>query len=800
MDPVADTPRPLTTEEIERVLSAIPYPHAVTMSHATFAREQLITILRAELMSIEITPLGIDELIERLVTQFEESRVKPGSMVGFAAAESNGTRFQQDTLSAVHKAGQAGMRGTGGAVGRIMDLVSKQQSKAPSVYDACRVYFRDIQTQQSIMHLKRPDMVAVGISALLRVEEPYTIEYHSVLFPDKKLPDWYGVYSKLYGVPIPDINQRDSSKLLRLNLDVERVVEYRVLVSELRRALLSSNTRVARFFVSPMHLGIVDVWALDQELHSYGFDISGDIELDAFNFLYGFAAKLGELPVKGIPGIRDVRAEKFDIWLIMTQGQSNRKLHDNVYEYRLSSIWPLRFGWDRPRLMWDFVGVTVIDYDKDASGWVILDGGDKGAPHDLIRIAITEDEADSRSYQNSAVATGKMIVTRPTTPANMTYWSQLWFADTDGTNLRELIVRDDVDPRFTISNRPFEVLEIYGIVAARRVMLEELYKAYGDGREKPVYSERHYSLLTDFVCHTGLIRPVSNLMIQDRSTLSKATFARQFNTLVGPAIHGVDEPIGDVSAAIMVAAKARIGPRAFEHDAVINEGITAEAIKDALRSGSQSVGEIDKMIASLTDTADVPLFHWGKEGGTGDDGDDDEEKDNLEEEIVREYEVANFPPGIDGDEGEPDEDGVAAPRSGRRRDDDLMIDDDLDDDVDFGKPVDDKDDETKPSRSTARRRTTAPRRSTARRTKVPGAVVMSPALSQAVTAMGGTLGAGVELVAPKPVCPVPRGDSADTVRRSSLRKPTGAAADAGLPPRSSRDKARLTFVDDGPDQ
>jgi hypothetical protein len=739
-----DTPRRLTEEEIERVLEAIPYPNAITRKHSEFARNQILQVIRSDLMAIELAPSGLDELIDRIVNQFEESRVKPGSMVGFAAAEAPSNRFTQDNLSAVHKAGQAGMRGTGGAVARIADLISKQQSKNASDYDACTIFFTDIQTQHSIMHNKRPEMVLVTISALLQVEQPFIIEYHNVIFPDKKLPPWYSVYSQLYGVPMPDLDLRDNGKLLRLRLDIEKVVEYRVMVSELRRALMSANSRVLRFYVSPMHIGIVDIWALDEEFHSYSLDTSGNPELDVFNVLHGFADRLGAITIKGIPGIRDVQAAHFDIWPIMTLGQSSRQLNDNVYEYRLSSIWPMRFGWQRPRQLWQHLGITVQDFDNEEASWVILDGGSKGPPHEIIRNAVNEDEQASKKWEQEAVGANKSIVTRPVTPDQAGYWSKLWYAKTEGTNLREISVRDDVDARYTISNRPFEVLEMYGIVAARRVMLEELYLAFGGGRDEPNFSVRHFSILADFVCHTGVIRQISNLLIQGRSTLSKATFARQFNTLVGPAIHGVDEPIGDVSAAIMVAARAKIGPRAFEYEGGVNQGITAAEIQASLRSGSRSAAEIDKLIASLAETTDTPLYITGGEGDAAMNeeralmgGQDDDAEADAE--YIREYEAAALPPGLDDDEEAPPPN--------------LIVDDeDVDEPVSFAQG----EDEPKPP---TRRRSTAARRR----------VVMAPALVDAAARMGGTMTPGILRTPPDPVCPIPK--------------------------RSSRAK-KLTFVDD----
>lgn len=768
IDPHA--PRKLTEEEIERAIAAIPYPHAITHEHSKFAREQILVVIRADLQGIEIVPSGLDELIQRIVNQFEESRVKPGSMVGYSSSEAPSARFQQDNLSAVHRSGQVGMRGTGGAVARISDLISKQQSKAASDFDACTVYFKDVQTQHSILHNKRPDMVAVNVASLLQVNDPYVIEYHGVLFPGGQLPAWYTIYSELYNVQLPDLEQRDNGKLLRLRLDPERVVEYRVTTSDIRKALLSANSRVLRYFVSPMHIGVIDVWALDEEFHSYGLDISGDPELDVFNTLQGFATRLDALMVKGIPGVRDVEAAKMDIWPIMTLGQSHRRIRDNIWEYRLSSIWPMRFGWERPRMLWHHLGITVQSYDEKNAAWVILDGSTAktpGAPHDIIRDAIKADEDNAREYEKQAVATGKAIVTRPRTPEHATYWSTLWYGKTIGTNMREIISRDDVDQRFTISNRPFEVLELYGITAARRVMLEELYLAFGGGRDEPNFSVRHFSVIADFVCHTGVIRQISNLLIQGRSTLSKATFARQFNTLVVPAIHGVDEPIGDVSAAIMVAARAKIGPRAFEYEGGINQGVTAEEIKTSLRAGSRSAGEMDKMIAMLTETTDVPLYSTGAEGTAGLEGVEQDDEAQADAEYLKEYEAsaAALPPGLE-DEEEEDTRAKA-----------LIIDDDVEEAMEFSRSVQDEE-EKKPARRRTKKAAAEGGGQSLGRKSV-NAVVMSPALTSALKTMGAELLPEGKKEAPPPACPIPR--------RSALRKEE--------PARKTRGKSRvLTFV------
>lgn len=624
-------PRKLTDEEIEHILSFIPMPDALTRKHAEFIRLQLVQSLREQIKEIDLTPDGIDDFINHIVGQFESSRIKTGSMVGLWATESHGNKIQQDSLNTVHKAGAADSRGAGGAVERLKELLLKQPSKISTDTDSCTIIFKDIQTRQSIKLQRKPEIVYINVAMLLSSSNPYIIEYQSVLFPDEVLPSWYEPFCSIFSIPLPDTSNKDR-KLLRLFLDIEHMMELKVLMSDVRKALLAYNSKVLNFYVSPLYMGVVDIWAIEEELHTLGNGIMGrDVEIDIFNILYGFAEKLNTLRVKGIPGIRDVDPQMTNIWQLLTKDQPNKHVRDNVYEYRIYPLSESMLEWDRVEAMFKFFNIDIIDHDPWKS--VTLDGGgnNRPPPHKIITQAMDEDRKIDTEFQKEAIASGRRIVTRPMSPDRPSYWVELWYGRTIGTNLRELIMREDVNPRLMISNKPSEVLEVFGIFAARRVLLEEIYKAYQGGREEPAFNARHMSIIADFTTHTGIILPNNSLASQDRSTLSKATFARHFDTLMGTAM-GVSENLADVSSAIMTGVRLRIGPRAFEYENTINRGITAEEIKRAMQAGSKSSEEIDRLMQTITaEGEDEPLFGEDIEGG---EELDDEENDIIDDDAM----------------------------------------------------------------------------------------------------------------------------------------------------------------------
>ncbi len=632
-------PRKLTEDELENILNHLPEPDAITKRHVEDIRRQLMNFIRDELEDEELCPDGIADFIQIMVQQFNSSRIGTGMTVGLWATESHGNKIQQDSLNTVHKAGAADSRGAGGAVERMKSLLLKQPGKVSTDMDSCTIIFKDIHTRQEIKLLKKPEIVFVDIATLLSTSNPYLIEYHVTLFPDGVLPSWYEPYCEAFALKLPDMTNKNR-KLLRLFLDVEVMVELKVIMSDIRRALVAYDSRLFNFYLSPLHMGVVDIWAIEEEYYNSGNPKSSDIETDIFNVLYRFAGGLNKLRVKGIPGIRDVDPVKVDIWNLLTKDQPRKHIENHVYKYRIYSPAVSLLEWSRIADMFTFFGIDVLDYSFGTeSDYMVLDGGSKGAaPHEIIDRALTEDRQKDTEYQKEAIDAKQRIVTRPVTPDRPIYWTEFWYARTVGTNLREILIREDVNPRLTISNKPAEVLNVFGVAAARRVLLEEIYKAYQGGREDPAFNARHMSLIADFTTYSGIIMPNNSLALQARSTLSKATSARQFETLMEAAM-GTTDNLADVSSAIMVGSRLRIGPRAFEYENTVNKGVTAEEIRRAMQTGAESSEEIDQLMQTLASgaggEAEEPLF--GEDIEAGEDGgvaDEDDEGHFYSEELV----------------------------------------------------------------------------------------------------------------------------------------------------------------------
>jgi hypothetical protein len=97
----ADRPRYLTREEIEDILQAIPRIYSGAAENAESAHRSLIAKLRAELENIQLCPSSIGNYKQDIITQFNKSRISPGTNVGIIAANAIGEQTTQMTLNSV---------------------------------------------------------------------------------------------------------------------------------------------------------------------------------------------------------------------------------------------------------------------------------------------------------------------------------------------------------------------------------------------------------------------------------------------------------------------------------------------------------------------------------------------------------------------------------------------------------------------------------------------------------------------------------------------------------------------------
>jgi DNA-directed RNA polymerase II subunit RPB1 len=129
---------------------------------------------------------------------------------------------------------------------------------------------------------------------------------------------------------------------------------------------------------------------------------------------------------------------------------------------------------------------------------------------------------------------------------------------TVGTNLKQLLLLDEIDASSITSTSPSDVLETFGIEAARKVLVEEISKII-DGKIR--YDNPHVNLLADFMTFRGSIISInrSSQAMKEQSVLSRASYENTMQELVDACSTGCEHDITRVSETIIVGGRIRIG-------------------------------------------------------------------------------------------------------------------------------------------------------------------------------------------------------------------------------------------------
>jgi DNA-directed RNA polymerase II subunit RPB1 len=171
-----------------------------------------------------------------------------------------------------------------------------------------------------------------------------------------------------------------------------------------------------------------------------------------------------------------------------------------------------------------------------------------------------------------------------------------WTLNTDGSNMKELLLNENIDQTKTKSNDIREIYETLGIEAARKALTIELENVIGEGK----MNYRHLSLLVDTMTSRGLLMSIDRHGINrsDVGPLAKSSFEETTDMLVNASIFSEYDNLNGISANVMLGHKAPCGTGDF--DVLINEDKFMNIMKDYNNTIIEKDDE-NKIIEELND-------------------------------------------------------------------------------------------------------------------------------------------------------------------------------------------------------
>ncbi|KAL1546514.1 DNA-directed RNA polymerase II subunit rpb1 [Salvia divinorum] len=134
-----------------------------------------------------------------------------------------------------------------------------------------------------------------------------------------------------------------------------------------------------------------------------------------------------------------------------------------------------------------------------------------------------------------------------------------WMLDTEGVNLLAVICHDDVDASRTTSNHLIEVIEVLGIEAVRKALLDELRVVISfDGS---YVNYRHLAILCDTMTYRGHLMAITRHGINrnDTGPMMRCSFEETVDILLDAAVYAETDYLRGVTENIMLGQLAPIG-------------------------------------------------------------------------------------------------------------------------------------------------------------------------------------------------------------------------------------------------
>ncbi|GER30894.1 DNA-directed RNA polymerase [Striga asiatica] len=157
-----------------------------------------------------------------------------------------------------------------------------------------------------------------------------------------------------------------------------------------------------------------------------------------------------------------------------------------------------------------------------------------------------------------------------------------WVLDTEGVNLLAAMSHEDVDPTRTRSNHLVEIIEVLGIEAVRRALLDELRAVISfDGS---YVNYRHLAILCDTMTHQGHLTAITRHGFNRNETgpMMRCSFEETVDILLQAAVYGEMDLLGGVSESIMLGQLAPVGTGSC--GLFLNESILERAVEIPLPS------------------------------------------------------------------------------------------------------------------------------------------------------------------------------------------------------------------------
>jgi len=134
-----------------------------------------------------------------------------------------------------------------------------------------------------------------------------------------------------------------------------------------------------------------------------------------------------------------------------------------------------------------------------------------------------------------------------------------WVIKTEGTNMHGVVQIEGVDVTRTVSNHIHEIEKLYGIEAARNMIIKEAQKVLE--QQGLDVDQRHLIILSDLMCVEGSIQSIGRHGISGSKTsvFARAAFEVTVNQLLDAGLYGEEERLLGIPENVIIGQVVPMG-------------------------------------------------------------------------------------------------------------------------------------------------------------------------------------------------------------------------------------------------
>jgi len=595
--------RKLYDLEINRIVEAIDLvPQIIPLndvkSRVTGTQK---AVLKAQLRAIEINSDHADDLLndllEYVIKQYLSSQIVPGEPVGYRAAESLSQPATQIALNAFHFSG-SNLNVTLG-IGGLKEILETKSSESQK-HRMCTVHFKDKRLALSeIIFYKQSQFVASKIYDYVNNHNVIASRDYFDAEGDTWLPLFRDVMTE-WIIPSRD----DIDWIMELNMDTSSMYAMNVTMEDLAMVVKHTDSNDTlyiwfspmtvedpKIYIAPNKLKVISIMGSKYgTLGDYLQLVYFDLELIPFMKSYKF---------KGISGIKAINPVEQSVLSIIVD---EIKIRDGIWLIQLSRLLIRISSVTRDMLIelltHEDVGIKIVDLpdgvDPELNLMVATPDSDIRKPSKILISMREKIEKNAKDL----IRAGKPVESFAKLYQNPVYnLFNYYYIQTEGSNLHDILVRNDVDDRYTISSDIHEITQTLGTEAVRNHIILTLYQMIkSNGMD---IDPRHLMLIGDVMVSTGKLigftMPGTAKLVPDNIT--RTVTGEATKNLMQASTFGESDPMSSTVSSLFLGSAPQLGTGIVKvkHDKERSEKLTRE-----IENGRISSLPVDEFTSALS--------------------------------------------------------------------------------------------------------------------------------------------------------------------------------------------------------